>query len=142
MAQDLYVSLSIGAAIGVVITVAFMMYGKSSASSITNTVFGTSVHNFVEQFFVSLIALVFIVLAALALIVRDGKFPMENPWKFTAETLAMGFIPALLFLWSTHLRGAKRTLGTWTAFLLLAVKCGLGHVLLQYSGVYSAIFSS
>jgi hypothetical protein len=141
MSQDLYVSVGIGLAVGLAIVFAFRVYGKGTATALTHTVFGTSVDNFVEQFFMSVLALMFIVLSALALIVRDGKFPKEHPWKFAAETLAMGFVPALLFLWSTHLRGAERTLGTWMAFSILVVKCGLGNVLLQYSGVYSAILT-
>jgi hypothetical protein len=143
MSQDLYVSLGIGATVGIAILIAFAIYGgrAATASTIAHTVFGTSVHNFVEQFFVSLIAMVFIVLSALAFIVRDGKFPVEHPWEFAIETLAMGFVPAILFLGSTYLRGAKRTFGTLAAFLVLVAKCGIGHVLLQYAGVYSAVFT-
>ena len=142
MAQDLYISLGVGATIGIIIAVVFGLYSRSSLTDFSRTIFGTSVNNFVEQFFLSLIALVFIVLTTIAVIVRDGQFPLENPWKFTAETLAMAFVPAGLFMWSAHLRGAKHSLATVGAFLLLVVKCGLGHVLLQYSGVYRAVFSA
>lgn len=141
MAQDIYVSLGVGAAIGLIIAILFGLNTKSSVTEFSHTVFGTSVSNFVEQFFLSFIALFFVVLTTVAIIVRDGEFPEKHPWKFTAETLAMGFIPAFLFLWSAYIRGAKHTLATLGAFSLLALKCGLGHVLLQYSGVYRAVFT-
>ena len=81
-----------------------------------------------------------IFLATVSGLVRDLYYPMNRPWSFTAEVFLMAIPPALTFLVMVALRGyALTTADVWEKFVILILKFGLLHVLLQFSGFYSDI---
>ena len=80
-----------------------------------------------------------VVASAFSILIQDLKYPNEHPVKFTIETLAVSFFPALIIFIIVFLRGKQVTKLTIAEYLALAVKFGLIHILFQFSGVYSAI---
>jgi hypothetical protein len=89
-----------------------------------------------------LAALVF--LGYVSIVVRDTVFPSEHPWLFFAETLFVGFIPATVIYVMNDFRdtGAIDFTKINREFLLLAIKFGIFHLLLQFSGTYSYFFTN
>ena len=140
ISENILISGGVGAAVGLVLSILFGIYNKKTADSTTKDIFGITSQSFITQITISALSVLIVFLSTMCILVRDGKYPSENPIRFTIETLAMGLIPALLFLGVIYSRVG--TLGSNAIFKLamITIKCGLGHVLLQYSGYYSAMF--
>lgn len=78
-----------------------------------------------------------------SMVVQDTKFPAEHPWLFLVETLVVGFVPASVIYVITDFRN-EGVLDFSTLnrdFVLLAAKFGIFHLLFQFSGVYTYLFS-
>ena len=78
-----------------------------------------------------------------SMVVQDTKFPTDNPWLFIVETLVVAFVPASVIYVITDFRN-EGVLDFSTLnrdFLLLATKFGIFHLLFQFSGVYTYLFS-
>ena len=83
-----------------------------------------------------------IFLVFLSIIFRDIKYPTEHPWLFTLETLLFSIGCALitfLMAWGRTKIISKTTI---IQFILVALKFGLLHILLQFSGFYTYAFGS
>jgi hypothetical protein len=78
--------------------------------------------------------------AGVSFLIRDLEYPTENPALFTAETLYASFVPASVLLLMNFLREKPFTQTTVFEYILFAIKFGLAHILLQFSGVYGAVF--
>jgi hypothetical protein len=141
VSENVLISGGVGAGVGLVLSVIFGIYSKKTADSTTKEIFGVSSQNFVNYITLSALSVLVVFLSTMCILVRDGKYPSENPIRFTIETLAMGIVPALLFLGSLYSRVGGLGTHPVVKFLIIVVKCGLGHVLLQYSGYYSAILA-
>jgi len=78
-----------------------------------------------------------------SMIVRDTTFPAQHPWLFLIETLVVGFVPASVIYVITDFRdNGKLDLSSLNNnFLLLAAKFAIFHLLFQFSGVYTYLFS-
>ena len=81
-----------------------------------------------------------IYLVIMSIIVRDLRYPRENPILFTLETLLFSVGCAAVVFLMAYGRG-DLSLATIIEFVVIAVKFGLLHILLQFSGFYSYAFS-
>ena len=137
-----YISISVltGLAIGIVMSVLFGVYSKSSADAYSRMFLGVSSNDMV--FYIILIVLIptFLVLSTLSIMIRDLAYPISMPVNFTIETLLMAFLPSVVFLLMPYLRGYNYSSHTMIEFLVLVIKFGALHILLQFSGFYSSLF--
>lgn len=78
-----------------------------------------------------------------SMIVKDTAFPSAHPWLFLAETAIVALIPASVLYVMADFRdnGALDFSTLNKEFLLLAAKFGIFHLLFQFSGVYTFLFS-
>ncbi len=78
-----------------------------------------------------------------SMIVRDTAFPATHPWLFLAETAVVAFVPAsVLYVMADFRDNGRPDFSTLNKeFLLLAAKFGIFHLLFQFSGIYSFLFS-
>ena len=76
-------------------------------------------------------------------IVQDTTFPSEHPWLFVTETLVVGLVPAsVIYVMNDFRDDGKLNLSNVNQdFFLLASKFAIFHMLFQFSGVYSYLFS-
>lgn len=81
-----------------------------------------------------------IFLIFLSIIIRDIKYPTENPILFTVETLLFSIGCALVTFLMAYGRTKQITKTTIMQFILVALKFGVLHILLQFSGFYSYMF--
>jgi hypothetical protein len=138
--EILYVGAIAGLVLGAILSVVFGVYSKSSAESYIRSLFGMSSYDLIFGGIVFILVASFLFLATISGVVKDLWYPTTKPVNFTIETLLMAFMPALVFLIMTPLRGYPITGTTYEEFMVLVVKFGLLHVLLQFSGFYSNIF--
>ncbi len=108
----------------------FMLFGYPSGVILTNVVIVAIVG-----------AIVF--LGYVSTIVQDTVFPAAHPWLFVLETLIVGFVPASVIYAITDFRdnGQINFAGLNLEFLFLAAKFAIFHLLFQFSGVYTYMFS-
>jgi len=57
------------------------------------------------------------------------------------ETFAVSLFPALALFIMTFLRGKPITRHTYIEYILLSVKFGLVHILMQFAGIYTSVFA-
>ena len=136
----LYIAAIAGVALGVILSVVFGIYSKGGAESYIRSLFGMSSYNLIFGGIIFVLVASFLFLATISGVVKDLKYPTSRPVNFTIETLLMAGLPASVFLVMTVLRGYSITMTTFEEFSVLLVKFGLLHILLQFSGFYSAIF--
>lgn len=137
-----YISISviIGLAIGILVSVLFGVYSKSSADAYSRMFLGMNSHDMVFYLIIIVLIPTFIVLTTLSVMIRDLAYPISMPVNFTIETLLMAFLPSFVFLLMPYLRGYNYTSHTMVEFLVLVIKFGVLHILLQFSGFYSSLF--
>lgn len=136
----IWIAVIVGTIIGVIVSVLFGVYSKSTADSYIRTIFGVNSTDFIFDGVIFIVILSFIVLTTFSIMIRDLAFPSSSPGNFTIETLLMGFLPASVFLIMPLLRGYKYTSHTALEFFILVLKFGVLHILLQFSGFYSSVF--
>ena len=89
---------------------------------------------------VSVFVIGFVVLFAMALVVRDIDVIKTHPFMFGIETCIVALLPALPILFFVVSR--EMELGTATAWLYgLSIKFAVFHILFQISGFYTYLFS-
>ena len=79
-----------------------------------------------------------------SMVVQDTTFPTQHPWLFIVETLVVGLVPASVIYVMTDFRdNGKLDFSSLNQnFLLLAAKFAIFHLLFQFSGVYTYLFSN
>jgi hypothetical protein len=87
-----------------------------------------------------LLSLVLIYLIVASIFVRDLTYPQERPYLFTIETLLFSFGVASIYFLMAYGRG-KLSWKSLIEFSIMAVKFGVMHILLQFSGFYTYVFS-
>ena len=88
---------------------------------------------------VVLVVLCGIYLIVLSILFQDLKYPREHPYLFTLETLLFAFGSASIIFLMAHGRG-DLGVSTIIEFFIVALKFGIFHILLQFSGFYSYVF--
>jgi hypothetical protein len=136
----LWISLIVGLSVGVVVSLLFGMYSKSTTNLYTRSLFGISSNDLIMDGLILILAAGFFFLTVVSIMVRDSSYPVNFPGSFSAEVLLMGFLPALVFLAMCPLRGYPITWNIMMEFGILVLKFGALQVLLQFSGFYSSIF--
>jgi hypothetical protein len=136
----LWISAIVGVLLGLGTSVIFGIYSKPTANAYIRTLFGLSSYNLIFDGIIFILAACFLLLATMSGVIRDLAYPTAKPLNFTLETLLMAFLPASVFLIMTPLRGYTLTGLSFEEFMVLVVKFGLLHILLQFSGFYSNIF--
>jgi hypothetical protein len=81
-----------------------------------------------------------IYLIVASIFIRDLTYPKERPYLFTAETLLFSFGVASIYFLMAYGRG-KLSWKSLIEFSIIALKFGIMHLLLQFSGFYTYAFS-
>lgn len=129
-----------GLILGFILSIILNVYSKSSANSVSRSLFGMNVMDLIYQTTFFLIGLTITILAGYSVLIRDLSYPNAHPIKFTVETLLMGFLCSSIIFVMTVFRGYIITNKTWIEFGLLFIKFSLVHILFQFSGIYSELF--
>ena len=128
-----------GALLGVIVSLAFNIHSKQGADKYTHLIFGMTTTTLIKDLLIMLVLFLVVVFGWLSFLVRDIAFPMERPLEFIMETLIVGILPALTLFVVYFIRniplGKEGVLG----FGVIALKCIVGHLLLQFSGVYTSL---
>jgi hypothetical protein len=135
-------SVGLGILTGLLFSSLFNIYSKQTADSYTYTIFNMNSTTFIKMILIFLTFFLLMVIGILSLLIRDVAYPYHEPMSFTIETILMGIIPASTLFILYYLRGAPMTTKGVYAFMILAIKCMVAHVLLQFSGIYSSIFKN
>ena len=85
---------------------------------------------------IALLIISAIYLIVMSVLKRDLKYPKEHPYLFTLETLLISFTMGLIVVLMSYGRGEFST-KTFLEFVLMTLKFGIFHILLQFSGFYS-----
>lgn len=88
---------------------------------------------------IGLLIIVFLYLATLSIIYQDLTYPKMHPWLFAAETLIFSVGSGAVVFLMAYGRG-DLNLMTIVEFVLVSLKFGLLHILLQFAGFYSFVF--
>jgi hypothetical protein len=140
MIDALYIAAFVGLGIGIVFSLIFGIYSKSTATSYARSIFGLDSTTAITYGVIGLVVASVVFLATVSALVRDLAYPNAHPWLFSTEVFLMAIPPAIVFLMMAKFRGYPITTTTWEEFAILAGKFGLLHVFLQFSGFYSNVF--
>ena len=138
--DPLWIFLSIGLGMGIILSVLFGIYNKNTSVYYSKNIFGMSSTKLITDAIILLVGTSFLFLSTVSFIVKDLNYPQKSPLYFTIETLMMSLCSALTIFVMTIFRGYQITSNTFLEFSILAMKFGILHILLQFSGFYSYIF--
>ena len=133
-------SLIVGAVGGIIISVVFDIYSVKTATSYTKNIFGIGSTDLITDVIFLIVAFAVVVLTTMSGLIRDLTYPIKNPAFFSIEVLLMALPPAFVFLLMTYFRGYTFNAGILEKFVVLILKFGIFHILLQFSGFYSSVF--
>ena len=125
---------------GAFFSVALGIHSKRTATELTHTLFGMTSMTLLKYISVLLITFTVVVVSTFSVIVRDLAYPNKHPIAFTAETFAAAFIPSLILFVMVAMRGKPITNTVFIEYILLSLKFGIAHILLQFSGMYTSVF--
>jgi len=125
---------------GAIFSVALGVHSKRSATELTHTLFGMTSMTLLKYIILVLIAFTVVVVSTFSVIIQDLKYPNEHPTAFTAETFAVSFFPSLIIFIMVAMRGKPITRTVFMEYILLSLKFGIAHILLQFSGIYTSVF--
>jgi hypothetical protein len=137
----MWIFLLVGLAIGGVLSVIFGVYSKAGSSSYSRTIFGMQSTQLITDAVLLLVGASVVFLAVVSALVKDLAYPTKKPLSFAMETLAMATFSSMTIFLMTYLRGIRFSKTTVEEFFILFAKFGVLHILLQFSGFYSYIFS-
>jgi len=129
----------IGLVLGGMASIGLNIYSKTSASRYTYVIFGLDVTELLSDIMILSIVFGVILLSGFSVLIRDLRYPKEEPVKFTIETLIMALVPSAIIFLMTYFRGHSIDEQTWLEYFGLCIKFGLLHILFQFSGVYTSI---
>jgi hypothetical protein len=138
--DPLWIFLSVGLGMGIILSVLFGMYNKNTSVYYSKNIFGMSSTKLITDAIILLVGTSFLFLSTVSFIVKDLNYPQKSPLYFTIETLMMSLFSALTIFVMTIFRGYQITSNTFLEFGILAMKFGILHILLQFSGFYSYVF--
>lgn len=135
----LYMAM-VGILLGCLVSLVFQINSMPTASKYSYLIFGIHSEVLIGMILLFVLTSGVTGLAGLSILIRDFQYPKENPIRFLIEFVFASVVPAFLFLVMTYLRSNTFSIYTYLEFFALALKFGLLHLLLQFSGVYSSIF--
>jgi hypothetical protein len=122
-------------------SLALGVHSKRTATEITHRLFGMTSAQLLIYMTLFIITFTLVVASAFSVLIQDLKYPNEHPIAFTVETLAASFLPSLFLFIITLLRNKPITHHTYIEYVLLSIKFGLAHILMQFSGIYTSVFA-
>jgi hypothetical protein len=137
-----FYSILFGILTGLLFSYVFKINSVKTADSYTYSILNMNTNTFMKMMLIFITFFLIMVIGSLSLLIRDVEYPLEYPLLFTVETILTGILPASTLFILYYLRGWRITTRIVYAFILLAFKCMVAHVLLQFSGIYSSIFKS
>jgi len=141
LADQSLIDFSLGGLIlGALISFIFFKHSGPTTNKYYKTIFGIDSGIVIRNILAFVIIGGFTGLLGLSSLNRDVEYIVERPSNFGVELLLFSTLPALIVFAMTVLRGHKISTNTWLEFLVLAVKFGLMHVLLQISGFYRYVY--
>jgi len=100
----------------------------------------TNSNSFIEYAIVSIVILSLIYLTILSVMNKDVAYPSAHPYYFTLETLLFSIGTGVIVFLMAYGRN-NLGISTLYQFIILTLKFGLLHILLQFSGFYSYVFN-
>jgi len=140
VSYDIILPIIIGIIVGLIFLIFFAHFGRKGSENYA-TIFGISSNTITTSLLLFIVVSGFIGLTAISIIVKDLDYPVKNPWKFTVETLLMALLPSLALLAIIYMRTNKINSKDMIDFGILTAKFGLFHILLQFTGYYTYVFS-
>ncbi len=141
LTNPFFIAAVVGAVFGIVLSVLFGIYNKPTADLFARSIFGVSTNSFLNLMTVSMLIIYICILGAMAFVVKDGGFPLENPITFSLETFMVALVPSLLYVGMAWGRGGSlSSITLWKHFSAIFFKFAVTSVLLQYSGYYRYFF--
>jgi hypothetical protein len=133
----------IGLGLGGLLSLVFGRYALPTRIPAEFTLFGYPSGVILTNLVIVAIVGAIVFLGYVSTVVQDTVFPAAHPWLFIAETLIVGFVPASVLYVMTDFRddGHMNFAGLNKEFLFLAAKFAIFHLLFQFSGVYTYVFS-
>lgn len=126
---------------GGLFSLALGVHSKRTATEITHTLFGMTSAQLLIYIILVIITFTLVIASVFSVLIHDLKYPNEHPVAFTVETFAVSLFPALALFIMTFLRGKPITRHTYIEYILLSVKFGLAHILMQFAGIYTSVFA-
>jgi hypothetical protein len=84
------------------------------------------------------LAILYLLIASI--LIRDISYPRSHPLLFTTETILFSFVTGLIYFLMAYGRGVLGWISIFE-YLLISIKFGVLHILLQFSGFYSYALS-
>lgn len=125
---------------GALFSLAIGVHSKRTATEITHTLFGMTSAQLLIHTILFIITFTLVIASVFSVLIQDLKYPNEHPIAFTTETFVVSLFPSLVLFIMTLLRGKPITRHTYIEYVLLSVKFGLAHILMQFSGIYTSVF--
>ena len=119
----------------------FGVYSKAGSSSYSRSIFGFQSTELITDAVILIVGATVIFLSVVSALVKDLSYPNKKPVNFAIETLAMATFSSMTIFLMTYLRDVPFTGRTAEEFFVLFAKFGVLHILLQFSGFYSYVFS-
>jgi len=110
-----------------------------SLDNLSTKWFVSNSNSIIKWSIIVLIIISFAYLTFLSLIIRDFKYPTDHPYLFTLETLLFSIGTGAIIFIMAYGRGVLSKM-TIVEFSIVALKFGILHILLQFSGFYSYVF--
>jgi hypothetical protein len=132
-------AILLGIFLGMIVSLAFNIHSKRGTDVYSHLVFGMTSTALIKNLLIMLVLFMIVVFGWLSFLVRDTKFPMEYPLEFMIETLMVSILPALTLFVVYYIRKIPLGKEGVVGFGVIALKCVVGHLLLQFSGVYSSL---
>ena len=129
-----------GLLVGGIFSLALGAHSKRTVTEITHPLFGMTSAQLLIYMILFIMTFTIVAVSMFSVLIQDLKFPNEHPISFTVETFAVSFLPSLVLFVMTLLRDKPITRHTYIEYLLLSVKFGLAHILMQFSGIYTSVF--
>jgi hypothetical protein len=133
----------IGLALGGLLSLVFGRAAAQTRIPFEFTIGGLSTGVILTNIIIIAIVGAIVFFSYVSIIIRDTDFPSKHPWLFLIETLFVSFVPATIVYVITDFRdnGIFDFDKLNKEFLFLAAKFGIFHLLFQFSGLYSYMFS-
>jgi len=133
----------VGLLLGAITSIILNVHSAKGADPYSLAIFGIHSTTFIKGMTIAFGTFVLAITAWVSFLIRDDEYPSKHPVHFFVETVFSGIIPASVILLMYYTRkDSASSANVFTNFGLLSVKFMFAHLLLQFSGVYSSIFSS
>lgn len=136
-----YISIIGGIIVGTITSLIFIFYKTADIKHHNYKLFNIPISNFILDVMAFVLVAATIFLTTVSFYVKDFEFPKNSPYLFTLETFLMTFLPAIAFICMFWFRGHMDNKNLITEFIIFAAHFTVFHLLFQFTGAYSHLFS-